>query len=169
MASFVSKNSSKNLTLAAPATTFLKEVNALTGTEFGELPLGVVLPYGMVHFKVKCPTNAQEATLSLYLPKAGTASGFLNYGPTADNPEPHFYSFLLEDELGAVIGLNPITLYVKDGGWGDNDLTENGVIELICGPTKAVVPEMSAESDEDTQRPGFLNGTTEVKDWMVYE
>lgn len=166
MASLISQNSSKNLTLAAPVTTFLNEVYGLTGTEFGAHPLGIGFPYGMIHFKVKCPSNtAQEETLALYLPKGAEVTGFLNYGPTTDNPEPHFYSFLLEDDLGAVLGLNPVTLYVKDGGWGDNDLTVNGTIELICGPTKAVVLQAGDQSPQAVP----LNGTTDVKDWMNYE
>ena len=159
--SFVSKTNSKSLTLVSPKTTFLVEVYSLNSKDVGVAPEGVTFQYGMIHFVVKCPSHQTEVTLNLYLPKGSTGGGFMNYGPTADNPQPHFYSFVLEDDLGAVLGLNPITLYVRDGGWGDNDLTANGRIELLCGPT--LIRALQGPVETDKQDP------TTVKDWPLYQ
>jgi hypothetical protein len=111
-------------------------------------------------------------TLTLYLPKGMSVTGFMNYGPTAGHVDPHFYSFMLSEGWGASIGTKTITLYLQDGGWGDNDLSQNGKIELICGPT----------IDESTSRkqplPPILppdealepeKNTTKVEEWMNYE
>lgn len=170
MASFVSANNIRYLTLAAPLQTSLSGVAPLSTSDLGQHLLGVTFPVGLAHFVVNCPVKGMPVTVVLYLPRGITASSYMNYGPTADNPIPHFYPFLLDNGLGAVVGTKTVTLYLKDGGWGDNDLTENGKIDITGGPTKPVALPSKRE-------PGWIitptevedKNTSAVKEWMNYE
>jgi hypothetical protein len=53
------------------------------------------------------------------------------YGPTADNPSPHWYKFSFDGTTGARIEGNTVTLYVMDGGPGDADGRVDGRIQLV--------------------------------------
>ncbi len=146
VASFIPSTHSRFLTLAAPPWYFLKDVKPLGLESIGETVDGVSFPLGLFHFAVKCPSKGAEVSLTLYLPMGTSVTGFMNYGPTLESPEPHLYSFLRTDGQGAVIGSKTITLYLKDGGWGDNGQSVDGWIELLCGPARPVV-----DKDKDNQ------------------
>ena len=49
-------------------------------------------------------------------------------GPTADNPEDHWYQFMFHGAIGAVITDAKVTLHFVDGLHGDDDLAANGEI-----------------------------------------
>lgn len=169
VASFRPSPDLRYLTLIAPQDSFLKEVTSLTTQDIGEEILGVSFPVKLTHFIVKCPSAGRTQTVTMSLPRGVSVTGCLNYGPTTDNPESHYYSFMLADGLGAVIGSKSVTLYLKDGDWGDNDLSANGLIELVVGPTQMVILTNEPEKVEVTDPPSVQNGTTEVEDWMNYE
>ena len=59
---------------------------------------------------------------------------YYNYGPTPDNPEDHWYEFLLDGTTGAEILEDRVVLHFQDGARGDHDLEENGVIVTLGGP-----------------------------------
>jgi len=60
---------------------------------------------------------------------AGTE--YWKYGPTADDPPPHWYQIPVSDDDGDHI----IVITLTDGGIGDDDLTANGVIVDDGGPS----------------------------------
>ncbi len=170
VASFLSANNNGYLTLAAPQMSSLREVTPMTSGECGQVPLGISFPVELVRFIVKCPAAGMAQTLTLYLPKGTSVTGFMNYGPTAGDMDPRFYSFMLSDGLGAVIGPKTITLYLQDGGWGDNDLSQDGKIELTCGPSRPVVPTHKRDPGEVLFPVESLDkNTTSVEEWMNYE
>lgn len=71
----------------------------------------------------------------LHLPPLDMAEyTYRKYGPTPDNPVPHWYDFMYNGQTGAVIAGNCITLYFVDGERGDDDLTQNGFIVDQGGP-----------------------------------
>ena len=75
-------------------------------------------------------------------------SGFVyrKYGPTPDNPTPHWYDFMYDGQSGAVIENNCITLHFVDGARGDDDLiNNNNVIVDQGGPGRGntAVPTMT--------------------------
>jgi hypothetical protein len=59
---------------------------------------------------------------------------YYKYAKTSDNPEPHWYEFLYDEETGADIKSDRIILHFVDGARGDEDLAENGIIKDIGGP-----------------------------------
>jgi len=169
VASLISANNIRYLTLAVPLQTSLSGVTALSTGDLGQYLLGVSFPVGLVHFVVNCPVEGMPVTLVFYLPRGISVSSFMNYGPTADNPIPHFYPFLLDNGLGAVMGSQTITLYLKDGGWGDNDLTENGKIEITAGPTKQVTLPSKRERGGIITPIEVEENPSAVEEWMNYE
>ena len=50
------------------------------------------------------------------------------YGPTADNPTPHWYDFSYDGETGAEIKDDRIVLHFVDNKRGDDDFTTNDSI-----------------------------------------
>ena len=169
VASFLSATNTGYLTLAAPQTSSLKEVTPINFSDLHQMLLGVTFPVGLVQYTVKCPTTGMKQSLTLYLPKGITVTGFMNCGPTAGDTDPHLYSFLLTDGLGAVMGSKTVTLYLQDGGWGDNDLKQNGQIEFLGGPTQPVVYNREAEAGEEITPLDATGEASLIENWMNYE
>jgi len=94
------------------------------------LPIGVAFPYGVFGFTAVCPSDGTGTlTLTLTYPHplpAGTR--YWKYGPTADDPTPHWY------ELPATLDGNTAIITITDGGLGDDDLVADGDIEDQGGP-----------------------------------
>ncbi|MFA7607551.1 MAG: IPTL-CTERM sorting domain-containing protein, partial [Rhodocyclaceae bacterium] len=114
-----------------------------TGASVGEaLPAGVTLPHGVVSLRLIGGTPGSSATVVLTYPEALPAgTRYYKYGPTAANPAAHWYEY-----PHAVIDGNTITLTLTDGGLGDSDLSENGVIVDPGGPAQVtgdVAPDVT--------------------------
>ncbi len=72
----------------------------------------------------------------LFLPEGTVIDSYFKFGPTPDNPDPHWYEFLYDGETGAEIdGTRIIVMHFVDGKRGDDDLTANGKIVDIGGPS----------------------------------
>jgi hypothetical protein len=123
-------------------------------------------PYGLMEFELhagNCPSIIPNGitTKNFGLPSPATTtfcffdaqqnpidmSGFVyrKYGPTPDDPTPHWYEFMDDGQTGAVIHNNCITLKFVDGQRGDDDLTVNNVIIDQGGPGQGdvAVPTMT--------------------------
>ena len=83
---------------------------------------------------------AAATTVTLTLPPDLKVDSYYNFGPTPDNPDPHFYEFLFDGTTGAEILPPLIVLHFVDGQRGDHDLTENGEIVTRGGPTSNATP-----------------------------
>jgi hypothetical protein len=93
-------------------------------------PPGVTLPHGVVSVALHQGTQGSSAEVVLTYPMPlppGTV--YYKYGPTRDEPQPHWYPF-----GGARIAGNTITLTLTDGEDGDGDLARNGSITDPGGP-----------------------------------
>ena len=99
-------------------------------------------------------------------------STYYKYGPTPDNPTPHWYEFTYDDETGAEINGNIITLYFVDGLRGDDDIMPNGTIVEPGGPgitkkpdlvvEKSVTFEDGMSSDSDSSRTGLISNSWSI-------
>ena len=81
------------------------------------------------------------ATVTLHFSTAAIPTTYFNYGPTADNPEPHWYEFLFDGTTGAEILADRIILHFVDGQRGDHDLATNGTVLTEGGPA-TILPEI---------------------------
>ena len=105
-------------------------------TNFGALPLptqgeldGKNFAHGFISFELCANT---DTTARIILPEGEEPDGYIMFGPTPDNPVPHYYDFSYDGETGAVIEDNVITLHFVDGKRGDADL--DGTNNAISDP-----------------------------------
>jgi hypothetical protein len=88
------------------------------------LPAGVTLPHGVVALRLELGTAGSTAQVVLTYPEALPAGAvYYKYGPVVKNGPSRWYPF-----QGAQISGNTVTLTLKDGAVGDDDLTENSLI-----------------------------------------
>jgi hypothetical protein len=100
-------------------------------------PAGYTLPLGLLDIRIENLPPGTGTTLTMHLPSATEFDTFYKYGATAGDSSAHWYEFAYDpdSETGAVIGSDTITLFLKDGSRGDDDLTANGIIsDPAAGP-----------------------------------
>ncbi len=119
------------VTIASAETTSLASVLAHDNPSPDDTPAGVAFPAGFFSYQVNglsTPGAATQVDIIVDLPDGATIDTYWKYGPTPDNPAPHWYEFLYDGATGVVIDDRIITLHLVDGLRGDDDLTANGVI-----------------------------------------
>jgi hypothetical protein len=89
---------------------------------------GTLFPHGLFAFSATGCTPGSTLTFTIVYPAPIGRAVYWKYGPTADNPAPHWYV------LPATIAGNTATFTITDGGLGDDDLIANGTIVDQGGP-----------------------------------
>jgi hypothetical protein len=125
------------LTIASPPGTELVDVAASGNPSPDDTPPGAEFPAGFVTFAVHglAPGAAVAVQIIVHVPPEAGINSYWKYGPTADDPAPHWYEFLFDGTSGAEIAGNVITLHFQDGARGDADLLANGSIIDPGAPT----------------------------------
>ncbi|MEW6380213.1 MAG: choice-of-anchor U domain-containing protein [bacterium] len=133
------------VTLASPTLIQSPEMMAVDLNSLAEgYPPGVnIFCLFQLNFPLGNLNTDGSTTVTLYLPAGVTPNTYYKYGPTSDNPKPHWYEFLYDGQTGAQIQGNIVTLHFIDGARGDDDLSANGEIIDIGGP--ATVPGTSSK------------------------
>ena len=118
--------------------------NAAVGIPSDEIQNTLDFRHGFVRFDV-----CADATVSvdLRLPAGETADTFYLFGSTPGNAEQTFHEFLFDGETGAEIFDNTVTLHFVDGGRGDADMLENGVIVVPPGGPAALKVDSDGDGD----------------------
>ncbi len=99
------------------------------------LPAGVRLPQGMIGFPLQGVPLGGSVSVQLTVHSGDGPIGYWKFGPTADDLTPHWYSFAFDGTTGGILlDDRTVQLQLMDGGWGDSDLTANGVIVDPGGP-----------------------------------
>ena len=122
------------VTLAGPDSVSLENVQAVANPSPADAPANAGFPHQFFEFEITGLANGAATTLTLYLSNEVEINTYWKFGPTPDNPTPHWYAFLFDGETGAEIVGNTIILHFVDGKRGDDDLTANGVIVDQGGP-----------------------------------
>ncbi len=122
------------VTLIAPASTALKNVQAVPNPSPGDAPYGLYFDYGFFSFTLTGVTPGGSVDLQMVLPTA--VSRFYKYGPTSSDTSDHWYEFYFDGSTGtgAEMSGTTVTLHFVDGGRGDDDLSANGSITDDGGP-----------------------------------
>lgn len=91
-------------------------------------------------------TMGTGRTVTIFHGTPSHATHYYAYGPTSDNPTPHWYDFMYDSTTGtgAEITGDKIILHFVDGGRGDDDMTVNGSVTHTGGP--ATVSALSSSS-----------------------
>jgi hypothetical protein len=112
----------------------LQDVSAEDNPSPEDQPEDFEFPIGFFDFTLTGIDTAGSATVTLHIPDGMAPETYYKYAKTKDNPEPHWYEFLYDEETGADIKTDRIILHFVDGARGDEDLAENGAIKDIGGP-----------------------------------
>jgi hypothetical protein len=116
------------VTIESPSDSVLADVRAIPNPSPGNAPPNTEFPLGFFTFVVQDLTPGDAATVTLYLPPGTGPTTYYKFGPTPDNPSPHWYEFLFNAGTGAELAGDQVMLHLQDGQRGDDDLTENGAI-----------------------------------------
>jgi hypothetical protein len=122
----------RRVTLVSPPGTRLAGVTAATAAS---APSGVELPLGLFGFRVEGVTPGDDATVTLLLPPGVGLSNYHKFGPTPDDPTPHWYDFAFDGNTGARLEAGRVVLHFVDGARGDDDLAADGAIVDDGGPS----------------------------------
>ncbi|MBN1420938.1 MAG: hypothetical protein JXP34_19360, partial [Planctomycetes bacterium] len=79
-------------------------------------------------FRVIDLSPGDAIDVEVRLTGGGTLDAYWMYGPTPDDPSPHWYEFAFDGTTGAEIAGTTITLHFVDGLRGDGDITADGTI-----------------------------------------
>jgi len=125
----------------------MKIYNSKGGPKFGGLtPEGIDFPIGFFEFEIALTKFGEESFIVLYLPEGVEINSFYKFGPTPNNPVPHWYDFSFDGETGAQFLEDRVVLRFVDGKRGDDDITINGLIVEPGGPGFMAVEEESISS-----------------------
>ncbi|MHB8624210.1 MAG: peptidylprolyl isomerase [Sulfuricaulis sp.] len=100
---------------------------------------------GIFQFTVTWAQGSSSRIVTLHNDDPATANHYYAYGPTSDNPAPHWYDFMYDGTTGAEFVGNQILLHFVDGQRGDIDLTANNSITHAGAPA-VVTPIPSSNS-----------------------
>jgi len=111
---------------------------------------------GCLDFEVHQLAPDGTATVELIVPNVDAPNTLYKFGPTADDPVPHWYEFQWNGTVGAERVGEVIVVHYKDGELGDNDLTVDGKI------VDPVVPAFDALPYHNRPNPCDVNHDTRV-------
>jgi len=126
----------KYITLSCPVVSRLKKCKATDVSRLDDIPTDLVVPIGFFKFNVENIPTDGVSTVTIVLPEGTQYDTYYKYGPTPDDPQPHWYEFMYDQatNTGAIINDNIVTLYFVDGERGDDDLEVNSIIVDEGGP-----------------------------------
>lgn len=125
------------LTIAAPGSTYtLGAVSATAVPASPAVPVGAVLPLGLVSFEVHLPNGVTTADVDVYTPPGTNPTSWfkLQHGAWSDFTG------------NATFAGDKVTLHLVDGGAGDADGAVNGVIVDPSGPGVNTPPTATTDS-----------------------
>lgn len=100
-------------------------------------PSHVLFPVGFFELTVQEAVEPGGAVfLVIWLPENTVVNTLWKYGPTPENPLPHWYEFLYDGHTGAVFDPRGryIGVWLVDGARGDDDLATDGRIIDVLAP-----------------------------------
>ena len=114
----------------------IKRTEAVDDTSLAETGvLPEIIPHGLIAYRLLAPNYGDTLEVKIYFDKpVPTYMRWANYD-TLDG----WQDFSEHVEFNATRDI--VTLYLKDGGFGDNDRTENGVIVDPSGPAVFEISE----------------------------
>jgi Divergent InlB B-repeat domain/Fibronectin type III domain len=118
-------------------------------------PADFTFPLGLFALRIENLSLGATSTLTLHLPAESSLGTLYQYGPTSEIPSAHWYEFMYDQssETGAAIDGDTVTISLKDGLRGDDDLAQNGIISYTGGPG-VLSATIDQPSNTDQAPPG---------------
>jgi len=140
---------SSYLTISTESDYELHDVSAVENPSPENQPQEFDFSLGFFNFTISDIESGGSASTKFFLPPNSNPVTWYKYGLTPEHNVPHWYEFLYDDETGAIIAGNTLTLHFIDGKRGDDDITINKRItdigapgiEFILQPPELVLPE----------------------------
>jgi cyclophilin family peptidyl-prolyl cis-trans isomerase len=123
---------------------------------------------GVIALKMSGVMGAPGRAITMYDGAATRPTRYYAYGPTLNDPAPHWYDFSFDGKTGAEIMSDRIILHFVDGKRGDDDLTANNSITHTGA--QAVVTENANSSSQAGGGCSIVetpSQTTSNGDWVV--
>jgi uncharacterized delta-60 repeat protein len=127
-------------TLISPDGTRLANIRLGVPSDFDNLPEGYTFPVGFLSFTVDDVTPGNSVAVTNIFHGDSHYTTLFAFGPTPDDPQPHWYEFLFDGSVGAQIKNDEVLLTFVDGGRGDHDLQANGRITTLLAPAITTTP-----------------------------
>jgi hypothetical protein len=151
------------VTVACPEGMVLSDISAIASPSPTDMPQGVDASCGFFDFQVTNLTAGGAVVVDIYVPDGSMVNSYYKYGPTPDNPTPHWYEFGFDGTTGAVVEGNVVHLHLVDGLRGDEDLTANGVIVEPGAPAEVNHPPDIDLADAMTTLAENTNTDSRIK------
>jgi beta propeller repeat protein len=136
--------------LETPEGITLSNCQATNNPSLGDAPAEMNFDYGFYDFTISGLTPGGSTTLTMTLPSSTTVDTYYKYGQTLADQTDHWYEFLYDNETGAEINGNVITLYFTDSLRGDDVLTQDSrVVDLGAPGFKASGGDNPDDDDDD--------------------
>ncbi len=120
------------VTLVASQEISLTDTDAADNPSPDDAPDGISFPAGFFEFGIG--GFAQGGSVVVTVNVETTANTYYRFGPTPDNPAPHWYPFMYDGSTGAKIYSDRVELHFVDGRRGDDDLIADGSIIDLGAP-----------------------------------
>ena len=157
----------------APAGLSFRNMRLVGNPSPSDAPAGVTFPNGFFDFDLIGLAPGGETNIVMTLPAGSTANSYYRFGPTPDNPTPHWFNFAFDGTTGASVDVEfgEVTLFFKDGARGDDDLTANGTISDAGGP--GIDPNargiIAGQKFEDLNGDGFFDlDESGLNGWTIF-
>jgi cyclophilin family peptidyl-prolyl cis-trans isomerase len=154
-------NKAEFITVATPSAAYpLQDFEVLGNTYMLTRPAistcvlnGVNPANGFTSFKVTGLVAGDSLTVTVILPVATLPDSYYFYGSVPGNTNEHWFPAVMyggPGTTGAEFNGNVVTLHMQDGGWGDADMTADGVVTVAPGgAASSVAPVVLSDSDCD--------------------
>ncbi|BAV33426.1 hypothetical protein SCL_1113 [Sulfuricaulis limicola] len=159
-------------TVSGGGTSTISAAPGMTINNFRTVNLGSTrFNNGMFTWKLSGIMGTAGVVVTLYDGAATRPDSYYAYGPTPNNPTPHWYDFTFDGETGAEISGDKIILHFVDGKRGDDDLVANNSIAHTGA--QAVLATFTSTSTQDQPQSGGCSITTESSqalqsgDWIL--
>jgi cyclophilin family peptidyl-prolyl cis-trans isomerase len=101
---------------------------------------------GVLRFAMNGATCQTACTVTLVNSDGFPATYYYNYGPTPDNPAPHWYDFTYDGKTGAEFVNGKIRLHFVDGQRGDDDLNDKNGSVTHTGISGLAAPSIKIQT-----------------------
>lgn len=162
VASLLALNGTDYVTIASADGTVIADCKVIENPSPENTPEGYEFPYGFFEFQIDRLEHGASTQAIIYLPENATPTTYYKFGKTPDNIIDHWYEFYFENEIGAEIEANVITMNFTDGKYGDDDLdAKNGSIKDPGGPAVISVSQTNSGGGGGSSSGCFISGSRE--------
>ncbi len=128
------------ITVATVSTTILRNVQFAPHPLPADVPPRADFHVGWLNFTVHQLDSDRELPVTILIDGRSGSNTFYRFGPTPDNPAPHWYRFLFDGRTGAELFADRIVVHFRDGERGDDDLLKNGTLVHAGAPALNLEP-----------------------------